>query len=144
MHFCWMWRLPLTSIFVSKLANIEVVGIDCHQECVDLGTQVLSRFFPKEKVSLQAVAGEHFDYSQADVVYVAAMVPNKAEVFHQIAKTNPAAFCITRGGAGLREVFYESVDMGALAGVGWSCVAVQPPIFPIRNTSYIFKHAGNA
>jgi hypothetical protein len=131
--------LPLTAIYINHFAGLQVDALDCHQPCCSVGNRVIRHIANDRPITVHHARGEKYDFSNTPLVYVASMVPNKREVFACIAATNPDAHVLTRGGHGLRQVFYSAVDIDGLLSDGWTCIGVTPPPEGVKNTSYLFR-----
>jgi hypothetical protein len=130
--------LPLTAVYINHFSGMKVTAIDCHEPCAAIGLQVIEKIGASD-VDIVVSTGETFDYTAYGLVYVASMVPNKIEVMRQIGATNPNALVITRGGAGLRQLFYAGIDRETFLAEGWECLAIAPPPEGVKNTSYLFR-----
>lgn len=81
--------LPMTLYHVhDKTSVAELIALDTDTEAVERVASTARRFH-LSRISARAVAGEAFDYSGADVIYVANLVRSKRLVLRRIADTAP-------------------------------------------------------
>ncbi|QQS59745.1 hypothetical protein IPN35_02610 [Candidatus Peregrinibacteria bacterium] len=81
--------LPDTILFVTENFNIpEIIGIDNNAEAVFSGNELI-RYLGLSQVQIRNADGIDYDYSGADLVYVANFVPPKNKVLSRIAETAP-------------------------------------------------------
>jgi len=81
--------LPDTILFLAENFKIpEIIGLDNNAEAVFSSCELIN-FLGFSNITIKNVDGLHYDYSDADLVYIANFVPPKNEVLNQIAKTAP-------------------------------------------------------
>lgn len=104
--------LPETILFISDNTNIsKIIGIDNSNEAIAMAGDIIRAMGLCDKVELFCIDGEEFDFSGADVVFVANATNNKDDLFKQISKTaKKGTEIIVRNPTSLSNVLYRSLD----------------------------------
>ena len=133
--------MPLTSVLIQHFLPCTMHCLESDRQYLPLAQKFLEFHQLSKTIHTLHIQGEHYDFANTDLIYIAGMVTNKSGVFQRIAQTNPNALVITRGGAGLRELFYAKVDCQELEQQGWQCLGITTPPTGIKNTSYLFSYS---
>ncbi|PZP39147.1 MAG: hypothetical protein DI585_05095 [Pseudomonas fluorescens] len=80
--------LPFTGLAMVN-AGAEVTLVDMYRPACEWSRMWLNRFFPDRVWNVVEAAGESFDYSEFDLVFVAGMLFNRAAVLEAIKATQP-------------------------------------------------------
>ncbi|RYE58601.1 MAG: class I SAM-dependent methyltransferase [Rhizobiaceae bacterium] len=106
------WR-PVTTLYMHDETQVpEVVGLDIVEDAVDCA-RILGRKFGCDRLRVELADAMTYDYSDAQVIYVASMVTPKADVVARIADTAPPEAQI---------VLWEPVSLARL----WMQTAMHP------------------
>lgn len=119
------WR-PVTTLHMHDETRVPlVVGIDIVRDAVDCA-RVLGRKFGCHRLRIDLADALTYDYSDAQVIFVASMVKPKAEVVRRIADTAPPEAQV---------VLWEPVSLARL----WMQTALQPldPRLEVVNTGSV-------
>jgi hypothetical protein len=82
--------LPMTLYHVhDRTEVVELIAIDIEDEAVGIVNETARRF-GLNRISAAVASGEQYDYSQADIIYVANLVRPKRNVLERIADMAPA------------------------------------------------------
>ncbi|MBR7800673.1 class I SAM-dependent methyltransferase [Undibacterium fentianense] len=80
-------QLPVTAIHLCEESQIKkVYALDISAQAIDVVHQLQAKF-GWSNLEAQFCNGNSYDYSEADIVYIANMVRPKAEVIAQVLKT---------------------------------------------------------
>jgi tRNA/tmRNA/rRNA uracil-C5-methylase (TrmA/RlmC/RlmD family) len=104
--------LPETILFISDNTNIsKIIGVDMSNEAIAMAGDIIKAMGLCKKVELVCSNGEDFDFSKADVVFVANATNNKNDLFKQISKTaKKGTEIILRNPYYLSNLVYKSLD----------------------------------
>ena len=119
------WR-PVTTLHMHDETQVpEVVGLDIVEDAVDCA-RILGQKFGCDRLRVELADALTYDYSDAQVIYVASMVTPKAAVVARIAETAPPEAQI---------VLWEPVSLARL----WMQTATQPldPRLEVVNTGSV-------
>lgn len=98
------WR-PVTMFHLHESTDArEVIGLDVVPDAVETSA-ALARILGYDRMKTAVCDGQNFDYSGADLVYVASMVSPKQAVIERILETAPEDVCV---------VLWEPVSLGRL------------------------------
>jgi hypothetical protein len=103
--------LPVTIFHVYDRTTVpEIVGLDVRTEAVDTVRAAIARL-GLSRLRAELCHGQEFDYSRADIVFVAGMVAGKAATLSRILATAPAdAQIILREPYSLGRLWTESAE----------------------------------
>ena len=80
-------RVPFSLFYLHDFTSIpEMIGIDNNPQAIEKCQQGLD-LYNLSRISVQCKDGRHYDYSDADIVYVACFARPKKEILDQIART---------------------------------------------------------
>jgi hypothetical protein len=99
---------PETTMYLYENTPIKIIiGLDQEQSAVAIAGDLLASL-GIDKIQMEHAKGEKYDYSEADVIYVANFVSPKREVFEHIAETaKPNTKIITRHPVSFGKMLYE-------------------------------------
>lgn len=100
---------PETMMYIHENTPIQhIIGLDQEQSAVAIAGDLLASL-GIDKIRTEHAKGECYDYSQADMIYVANFVSPKREIFNQIAETaKPDALILTRNPVSFGKMLYEN------------------------------------
>lgn len=103
--------MPETVIHIAENTDIEkIIGVDIDAEAVFMAGRVIHKLGLDDRVVLNNLAGELFDFSEADCIHMANFVRGKKEVLEQISKTaKDGCTIITRKTRLLSNLAYEEI-----------------------------------
>lgn len=107
--------MPLTAIAMALDFGIKSVVIDTDREAVELSAKLVEKIGLADFIDIRHVSGEDFDYSDFNVIFVAALAGLQKEVkdkiFNQIKKTaKKGTHILARSSWNNREVLYKPLD----------------------------------
>ena len=80
--------LPETILYLYDHTNIEqIVGLDNNQEAIFIAGEMIRSIKNTSRIQLQHYNGLHYDYSDADIIYVANFITPKIKILDRIAVT---------------------------------------------------------
>jgi hypothetical protein len=109
--------LPLSAILMHLSAGARVTCIDRDPRACGLACE-LCRKAGLTGVEIACAPGASYDYAPHPVVFVASLVPDKAEVMRCIRERCPHAVVALRSADGLCTLLYDPVDETELAAMG--------------------------
>jgi hypothetical protein len=109
--------LPLSAIVVHLSTGRKVTCVDRDRRACTLACE-LCRKAGLAGINVACADGADFDYAECPVVFVASLVPEKAQVMRCIRQTCPRACVALRSAEGLRTLLYDPVDEAELEAMG--------------------------
>jgi hypothetical protein len=104
-------RLPFTMFNVHDKTEIpEIVGLDILPEAIEIASR-LARRLGYERVKTELRDGRSYDYSNTQIVYIAAIVSPKSAVISRIGDTAPEGVrIVVREPYSLARMWLESIE----------------------------------
>lgn len=102
--------LPDTLLFLAENFKVpEIIGLDNNAEAVFSSCELIN-FLGFSNITIKNVDGLKYDYSDADLVYIANFIPPKNGVLEQIAKTaSQGVQVLIESPVNLRQLFFEDI-----------------------------------
>ncbi len=132
--------LPLTPIvWATKFKNAQITVIDSDKEAIELARGVVEEIDIKNIKFINSQADEYMQYSNYDIVYLAALVGlnknEKSSILHHLHSTMTKGTLIVRSASGSRKILYPEVDY--LPDYGFNIVSTFHPTGDIVNSTIV-------
>lgn len=119
--------LPQSQLLLNHLTGRTVITVDRDPEVAEYAGQVAEVFGKSSKLPVHVADGGNYDYKEAGIVVVAAMISGGEAVAGRVLATEPAAHLTFRTPRGLRVLASEPFNHAALLSAGWSLLDVWSP-----------------
>jgi hypothetical protein len=132
--------LPLSAIVVHLSTGRKVTCVDRDRRACALACE-LCRKAGLTGIDVACADGADFDYADCPVVFVASLVPEKAQVMRCIRQTCPRACVALRSAEGLRTLLYDPVDETELEAMGCGFLGRTACSAQVINTTLFYDAA---
>ena len=103
--------LPLSPLLLQQELGANMTCLDIDEQAYSLGRRIIQQLDDGKATSNYVLKdGALHDYGECDLVWIASLVPNKAEILERIFQTQPEAIVAIRSVDGIHQLLYEPVD----------------------------------
>ncbi|MEW9673846.1 nicotianamine synthase family protein [Ammoniphilus sp. 3BR4] len=110
--------LPLSAVILAYKVGGRMTCIDVDERACESAKKLIMGLGLEGEIFVECTAGENHDYGRHPLIFMASLVPNKAEVISRIRLTREDAVLAVRSADGVRELLYEPVDEKELSAMG--------------------------
>ena len=110
--------LPVSPLMIARKSGRPVQCVDMDIQANDMARGLLSKIDPEGALSITDSTAEDFDYSGADIVYMASLIAPKRDVLAQIAKYK-TRFVMIRTVDDSFDMIYEPFDQEMIESLGF-------------------------
>jgi hypothetical protein len=118
---------------------LKINSIDSDADAVALTRNMNAALGMQDMIDVVQSSGEDFDYSDAGLVMVAALVSAKDNVLARVRDTAPGVGLAVRSAEGVRTLLYEQADERALDRAGYDYAGKSRITDTIINTTLFFQ-----
>lgn len=106
------WPFPETILYIYENTPIKkIIGLDYNSEAIYLAGEII-RFLWFTDITLKYQDWCKYDYSEADIVYIASFVDLKKEIIDQISETwKKDVQILVRNNSGLNSLRYKHIHL---------------------------------
>ncbi|WP_285765819.1 nicotianamine synthase family protein [Peribacillus sp. SI8-4] len=129
--------LPLSPLLLQHELGANMTCLDIDEQAYSLGRRIIQQLEGEATAEYVLNDGALHDYREFDLIWIASLVPNKADILKRIYQTQPEAIVAIRSADGIHQLLYEPVDATKFHGV--RCEEVARTIadsFIINSTIY--------
>lgn len=133
--------LPLSALIMAKDCGYRVTGVDCDGEAITLSSDLIDKLDMNEVMRVHQGNGADYDYSEADIVFIASLILDKQAVLQAIkqSRSGKQTFVIIRSAEDLNALLYCPFKESSFKDLCFKCLGKTDYCPKTINTSLLYE-----